>query len=159
MLPFNATHQILNPGNTLELERLLQNNNNRSSRDCLKSDNLSGRICKKSDKLSKNSDLVGFFIGIPENFVNLITLGKVLGFQYIIHQNQYVINSMGNHIPTIPGMSGAIALQTFLKEDGLGIVQRVGRSYNVNWGSERIFAPKDGLERISNLKTIISKII
>ena len=59
--------------------------------------------------------------------------------------------------PTIPGISGAIAMQTLL-HDNAGTLQRVGRGYTVNWGSERIFEQRDGRERIADLKSIISRI-
>ncbi len=76
----------------------------------------------------------------------------------INHVNIGIINGeIAVDIPTMPGISGAIAMQTFLF-DNQGILQRVGRGYTVNWGSERIFIQQGNQERISDLKSIISRI-
>lgn len=74
------------------------------------------------------------------------------------HVNLGTINGeIAVDIPTMPGISGAIAMQTFLF-DNQGILQRVGRGYTVHWGSERIFIQQENQERISELKSIISRI-
>jgi hypothetical protein len=135
----------------------------------------------------QNFDLNGghgekyFVIGRPGDFRLRLDLGEfsiatnlsneiILNPRRSLHDDPDILSYALNHVnlgfingeiaidtPTIPGISGAIAMQTLL-HDNAGTLQRIGRGYTVNWGSERIFEQRDGLERIADLKSIISRI-
>jgi hypothetical protein len=112
------------------------------------------------------SQTVRFYRGNSTNLSNEIILNP----RRSLHDDPDILSYALNHVnlgfingeiaidtPTIPGISGAIAMQTLL-HDNAGTLQRIGRGYTVNWGSERIFEQRDGLERIADLKSIISRI-
>lgn len=73
---------------------------------------------------------------------------------FMPESTQKWINQLALDIPSVPGMSGGIVLQSlFIKQNDQ--LQRICRSFGTLWGSERIYIDN----KINGLYSIINKII